>query len=101
MYHSEKYLFLIERENEITAIQEKIGIENDLVEQMQLARAQEMKEIAGLFAEWLSDSAKDIQIEIAKKEEELKAKESDFFECTERIKKLVNKLQVLEAEINK
>ena len=101
MYHSEKYLFLIERESEIGAIQEKIGIENENIEQLQAARAKEIEALTGLFGQWLSDSAKDTEMEVAKKEEELRAKESDFYDCTERIKKLVNKLQVLEAEINK
>lgn len=101
MYHSEKYLFLIERENEIAAIQEKIGIENENIEQLQAARAKEIEALTGLFAQWLSDSAKDTEMEITKKEEELRAKESEFYECTERIKKLVNKLQVLEAGLDK
>ena len=101
MYHSEKYLFLIERESEIAATQENIGIENENIEQLQAARAKEIETLTGLFAQWLSDSAKDTEVEITKKEEELRAKESDFYECTERKKKLMNKLQVLEAGLDK
>jgi hypothetical protein len=60
-----------------------------------------VEELTGLYAKWLFGSVKDTEIELAKNEEELMEKEADFHECTDRIKKLVYKLQVLEVGIGK